>query len=74
MSYARKNPESDVYVYQGTGEGGAPVYLCHECCLSSGDTISAASPQTMLDHLAEHERVPAAAIERLKSELTELTQ
>ena len=67
MSYARMNDDSDVYVYSGGG-----VLHCQWCKLGRDDFSG--DRAAMLAHLDAHKsaghRVPEAAIERIKGELS----
>lgn len=67
MSYARKGPESAVYVFTD----GERIH-CHECSLHGGVTRSAPTPGDMLYHLLEHrasgQAVPEPALTRLRDE------
>jgi hypothetical protein len=73
VSYARFGKESDVYVYLDI-DG----YLCCCGCRLEDPAWPHYSTESMLLHLAEHERqgdmVPASCIEGLKSEAEENDQ
>lgn len=68
MSYCRKGPESDVYIYDG-----ADGIVCCHCLLgpdfvTTDDDVTRAANQ-MLEHVEAHKKaghkVPAGAIDRL---------
>jgi len=79
MSYCRKGPESDVYLYPTTDERD-PTWevICDGCPLcgtqDDDDPINVAlhSPQALLRHIAAHQlaghKVPIAAIVRAMRE------
>lgn len=74
MSYARWGPDSDVYVYQTTPEGGRTVWLCCSCSLLDIEhSFTAGTRAEMIAHLQDHElrghKVPSDARERLLSEI-----
>ena len=70
MSYARKGPESDVYVYRG---GNNDLLCCHQCVLNDDESREDLSAHEMIEHLQEHEevghRVPSDATDRLWAEV-----
>lgn len=72
MSYARKNQDSDVYVWSNGSE-----WICQECSLTKHDWI-VLTRVDMLLHLAAHQavehKVPEGAIARLKMELADLQE
>lgn len=73
MSYCRKGPESDVYVYQTEVEEGVYEYVCHECPAWYGNDRYDSTPQGMIEHLRFHQfwgdKVPDSAFIRLSKEV-----
>lgn len=83
MSYCRKGPDSDVYVYRGgNGEGGY-CYICCYCIFllkANRDfgpielSMILNTRQDMIDHLTKHrehgDKVPQYAIDRLVDEMS----
>jgi len=75
MSYSRFAPDSDVYVFMGTGD----KLHCCRCGLDPAGLsmeFIADDHREMLDHLERHKeaghRVPDAAIAELEEEVREL--
>lgn len=73
MSYARRGPESDVYVF-ATGEDGEERLICHGCSIAEQSHIevdAGAMALHLVEHLRRGHKVPADALERLLVEAFE---
>lgn len=73
MSYARRGPDSDVYVFRNASDDKLD---CYECRLEDepGKTVKFDKPSEMVAHLDEHidvgHNVPAHCLRRLTFEVT----
>ena len=69
MSYCRRGPDSDVYVFRT--DLARTAYVCFHCCEQP-------TPRAMFNHLLEHrsrgDKVPDSALARLRAEIDELVQ
>lgn len=73
MSYARKGPGSDVYIWTDGATPDQGHLHCQECpLLDGGVDVVTRSQARMLEHLAQHARaghkVPPEATNRLRYE------
>jgi hypothetical protein len=72
MSYCRRGPDSDVYMYEVEDAPDEFWIVCHKCALAHGEGQWYQLPEDALTHLTQHlsmgHKVPEAAMERLREE------
>ena len=72
MSYCRKAPDSDIYMFPMYDESNTLSIVCYECPLNHGDSMLYDTPSEALAHLRHHQsvghKVRESAIQRLQAE------
>jgi hypothetical protein len=73
MSYCRRGPDSDVYMYEVEDAPGEYWIVCDRCCLNRENDEWYTLPKDALAHLEDHRskghKVPEAALQRLREEI-----